>query len=1229
MLPLDVSSGPLSPSRAGVGLLAMGPRDTTGASLARLRALRGAFNETQVKDASERWRQARSSGGSWRTSPSEHSTLARALELLASRATEGVRAKGAPSRGGPVRAEVAAALRAPGSLESIATLVSSPNPNASRRACHALAALLHLLSSAASARPCASLAVALADRAARADADPDVALASASALLRLNPAAHDAVVDALRDAASAAVAAERLARFARGHLTVPAASPAALVAAALAPRAELWTADSTSTTTRSTAFAEGLLALAAAASNDGASRVAVAALDAAAEMTRRDDPGFRDALCPRDGSHSRAAEATRAIACADGPDDAPARRAAFRLLAAVASNLPPPPSPPSDDARRWTDLARACVRGVRAFAATIRGEDVRGEGVRGGDVRGEDFRDASSAAAAATTTTASLLAPAPRGFGDPPPPPPPWRAALLAAGVADALREVTESWVAAWTSRTFPGGHRLDSPLAVAAADAFVAVARLANPGDAPTLAPSDVAALAPACVAAAALVAPRATLRDEALASILRDGKTGLTGSRASDPDASSASAPLGKKIKPALDASVAAAGCAAGNLVAEAVGREAAAALCQLMDCEERGERRAGEGARSFAALDAAAEALGGDEWTRRVALHLSLGAWVTPAKATLAAALARRPSTRAALRGAGAIERVAETLARLTRDAAGRAEAAFATNRDDDDDRGGGSEPGRSRSRAEVDLAADARADLDVDPDDPDVDLPPRSVLDDDAFAPLAWRPGEASLVASCLRALAELARDADADEAAAIRTAVPELAATVRALASEEAAESLGGRLGEEARCWATLATRCLRAPGPNVADAAGVGVGVGFGVGSGSVAWGKAAVAAALADALPETYAGDAEDAKDGDGDDAAEIASAFAASPAAAPDVVFRHATGERTPAHAAILAARCPALLRGVDAAAADADRRDGSSSPETTVRVVRLGAGVTPRAFRVALAWAYSGAIDFAAIDDASSDEASTLAAVARSCGLRDLAATLRARRPTLGARVGALTRDLDALIRPTARRSDLRLLARDAHGDARGDAGGDDSTPELSAHAVVMCARSAYCRAALSPTHGFAESTVAAVSSSTRATLRLPVSTPSALAALRDACYSGVFPRPTRRGDGSWASVAVELAAGLEYLAMDAEAEACASRLTRAMRDASWRETVGVEAATEALARAATLRRWREAEAIADAVADAYPEAAKTTAFETLGEEMREAMRKAHVARARMGG
>ena len=849
----------------------MGPRDTTGASLARLRALRGAFNETQVKDASERWRHARSSGGSWRTSPSEHSTLARALELLASRATEGVQAKGAPSRGGPVRAEVAAALRAPGSLESIATLVSSPNRDASRRACHALDALLHLLSSATSARPCASLAVALADRAARADADPDAALAAASALLRLNPAAHDARRPTRFATPTPPPSPPNASRDSRAKIS-PSPSPPPPPSSS-----PPWRPARNSSTGRVTRrrLPKGCSRWRRSAANDGASRVAVAALDAAAEMTVRDVPGFHDALCPRDGSHSRAAEAARALACAEGPNDAPARGAAFRLVAAVAANLPPPPSRPSDEARRWTDLARACVRGVRAFAATIRGEDVRGDS--------ESF---FSSASFATTATARLLAPATRGFGDPPPPPPPWRATLLAAGVAGALREVAESWVAAWTTRALPGGHRLDSPFSVAAADAFVAVARLANPGDAPTLAPFDVAALARACVAAAALVAPRAARRDEALASILRDGKTDAR------EDASEQK-----------NAFVAAAGCAAGNLVAETVGREAAVAVCQLMDCEERGEgggasrgegggRGAADGGSSSAVsssavssaasseLDAATRAFGGNEWTRRVALHLSLDAWVTPAKATLAAALARRPSSREALRGAGATERVAETLARLTRNAAERAEASFAARRDHDDDDGGGGGGGGREGGSHVDRSRSGPRLTSVDLDDPDVDLPPRSVFDDDAYAPLAWRPGEASLVASCVRALAELARDADAADAAAIRTAVPALAATVRALASEEAAESLGGGLGEETRCWATLATRCLRAPPGVRSNGRTPSTDVDVDVGIGSVAWGKVAVAAALADALPATYAGDVEDE-----DDDAETAAAAAASP--------------------------------------------------------------------------------------------------------------------------------------------------------------------------------------------------------------------------------------------------------------------------------------------------------------------------------------------------------
>ena len=85
----------------------MGSRGDTGAALARLRQMRSGFNANQLKEASERWTRCRES---WRDER-EHATCARALEVLASRAAEGVRAKGAPSRGGPVRAEVAAVLR--------------------------------------------------------------------------------------------------------------------------------------------------------------------------------------------------------------------------------------------------------------------------------------------------------------------------------------------------------------------------------------------------------------------------------------------------------------------------------------------------------------------------------------------------------------------------------------------------------------------------------------------------------------------------------------------------------------------------------------------------------------------------------------------------------------------------------------------------------------------------------------------------------------------------------------------------------------------------------------------------------------------------------------------------------------------------------------------------------------------------------------------------------------
>ena len=169
--------------------------------------------------------------------------------------------------------------------------------------------------------------------------------------------------------------------------------------------------------------------------------------------------------------------------------------------------------------------------------------------------------------------------------------------------------------------------------------------------------------------------------------------------------------------------NAFVAAAGCAAGNLVAETVGREAAVAVCRadgLRGGEERGggasrgrgrwSRRGGRRVvlRGFVlrAVSSAAswhtafardeERSAGNEWTRRVALHLSLDAWVTR----------RRRRSRRRSRD----DRRRARHERRGRDGARRrdarailcppprvfAEASFAARRDhdgDDDDDGGG--------------------------------------------------------------------------------------------------------------------------------------------------------------------------------------------------------------------------------------------------------------------------------------------------------------------------------------------------------------------------------------------------------------------------------------------------------------------------------------------------------------------------------------------------------
>ena len=118
-------------------------------------------------------------------------------------ASRGGRAgRGAPSRGGPVRAEVAAVLRAAQTTDAIAAIVASPSPAAARVACRSLDALLGIVSAANATRPSAPLIAALATRVAHdpAIADADTALAAASSLRRLAtaPGALDdsAVADA-------------------------------------------------------------------------------------------------------------------------------------------------------------------------------------------------------------------------------------------------------------------------------------------------------------------------------------------------------------------------------------------------------------------------------------------------------------------------------------------------------------------------------------------------------------------------------------------------------------------------------------------------------------------------------------------------------------------------------------------------------------------------------------------------------------------------------------------------------------------------------------------------------------------------------------------------------------------------------------------------------------------------------------------------------------------------
>ena len=1179
------------------------------AALARLRTLRSGFGAARLRDASERWRAALSSCA-WRDSSSEHPTLARALENLASRADEAVRVKGTPARGGPARAEAAAALRAPGAIDAVAKLVRSPAAAARRAACKALALLLGAVSSAAAVPPCPPLLVALAERAAAvpsSGADADAALAAAEALralagarARRADAAAALEADALAESdvasdvlarletcaertvaprsAAARAAADRSGGTGGGPISVSDVAPAAVAAAALATFPEraraAWTDprpalrnDSLPSRVASPApaparLARSLLAVGSRAAEERASFVAVAAFDAAATFAetargsaRRE---FRRAAAASTSSPAGGPRRAWALAAVDS-GDAAVRAAAYRFIAVVEGGSG------SESESESESPEGGDAFGAPAFASAVAADVAR--------------RPASAATRDATKAAAALLRPIRTLHGAAIPPPRKRRSALVDAGVADALAAALESPGAARTR----GPARDASGAAAATADAFLAVARLANPGDPLALAPALATTLADRALEALAAVGPPSTRREN----------KGFVGFQNSE-DSSSVFAPSSSDDA-STDASsradrwIASAGSGAGDAAAEAIGARAGEALLALLERERSpGGSRAGgssgapsaaaSSAAASAAADAAAEALGGAEWVRVVGRQLAAALAPTPAKALLAAALATRPTWRDALAGAGARERAAATVASLVERAL-RARAGADAAPGDDAPGGGGLERARGGGGS-TSIASDDDAGGDE----------TRAMNPDGAPTDRDGKKDRALLVA-LLRALVEL--DPARVEGGAVRAA---LERALRVVASEDAEDAFGA----EARCWAALAARLARLEtiARHRSDAPLFVLGP------------RARVAADLAAALPAPFLGPRDEVNrrvdETAADLAARLADEVAALAAAAPpgsagapaDVVFACADGARVPAHAAVLAARCPGLL--------PPSTSGGRGGRSRCLRAVRTRAGVDAASLRFVLLYAYAGALDAEACArlaraDADAADLAALAALAFKCGARELAALARATRPRLGARLGSLCDDLGALLAsadaeaaaaartridegstegragprevttetPGGFFADVRLVADEGGGGVEGPGATFRGPSSILAHAVVVSARSAFCRAALEfsrardgaepptesvrdgaepPTESFRDGAFAGSfagsfagtdpydsdpdpgtrradrsdgsDGSDVATLRLPASSASALATLRAALYTGAIPEIPER-------------------------------------------------------------------------------------------------------------
>ena len=404
-----------------------------------------------------------------------------------------------------------------------------------------------------------------------------------------------------------------------------------------------------------------------------------------------------------------------------------------------------------------------------------------------------------------------------------------------------------------------------------------------------------------------------------------------------------------------------------------------------------------------------------------------------------------------------------------------------------------------------------------------------------------------------------------------------------------LASED------GGLGDEGRCWAIKALN-IHVNRYGEKDIAPV-------TDKEYVKGPRSRIADALFAALPEPFR------QAGGGDNLSfDLDAAMTSSPVAPPDVCFCLADGWRQCAHSVILSARCPVLKRKIEDAIPD--ERDS-----TGVHAIKMGAQVTVEGFRRALAWIYSSRVT---------------GPVPKELVSKLELPELRARAfPGIGCVASSLVADLEPVMKKAPWTTDLKICA-----SASVDDDGSDAPPAwVDAHRVILCARSEYCRAALSVRHGFVES------GERRASLTLPVTTAQALDMLLRVVYLGeipAVPKPVPQGveDKGWAHALVELGSCLEYIGLPAEAARCTPRLQRALAD--WdvsgepggsgdearMRSVSADGAIKALAAAAELRRWDDVDALAGTLSGAYAEVSGKAEFEALHPELKEAMRRAHV-------